>query len=252
MNKHTHTSAPAINAPAINAPEATITTTPPAREWDGPSHATLESVITGSTDRALGVGVMKATGKDGITTGYLVSLARTRPNGKKVIYALQDLVDGMPPAFARTYNPFTRLYKTHLDALHKCETCSVAFKWEILDDEKAEIESLKATGKWDTAANTQKKKAPKTDTERNGDASKRAVSAIDGAPSPFGALLDTLAGAEVMKDKETLVIPLLRVIHNAIAVDCSTIEKIIGDACAAIIAEGEKTAAMTKKEDKAA
>lgn len=250
MSKHTHATAPAINAPAINN-NATANATP-ARDWDGPAHATLESVITGSTDRALGVGVMKATGKDGVTTGYVVSLARTRPNGKKVIYALQDLVDGMPPAFARTYNPFTRLYKTYLDALHKCEACSIAFKWEMLDDEKAEIEALKAAGKWDTAANTQKKKAPKTDNERNRDASKRAVGAIDGAPSPFAALLDTLAGAEVMKDKESLVVPLLRVIHGAVTVDYSAIEKIVGDACAAIIAEGEKTAATAKGESKAA
>ena len=245
MSKHTSTTANATNANATQ-------TTPPIREWDGPSHATLESVITGSTDRALGVGVMKATGKDGVTTGYLVSLARTRPNGKKVIYALQDLVDGMPPAFARTYNPFTRLYKTHLNALHKCEALSIAFKWEMLDAEKAVIEALKAAGKWDVAPNTQKKKAPKMDAERNGDASKRAVNAIDTAPSPFGALLDTLAGAEVMKDREVLVIPLLRVIHNALTVDPAIIERILDNACAEIIAEGEKTAAADKKESRAA
>lgn len=237
------------NANANANANATI----PAREWDGPSHATLESVIIGSTDKALGAGVMDATGKDGVTTGHLVSLARTRPNGKKVIYPLQDLVKNMPKAFARTYNKYTQLYKTRVQALHKCAELASEYNWEILDDEKAEIESLKATGKWELpkAAKTAKK-APKTDTERNGEASKRAVSAIDGAPSPFGALLGTLTGAEVVKDKEALVIPLLRVLHNAITVDCSTLERIVSAACAAIIAEGEKTAATGKGEDKAA
>lgn len=246
MSKHTHIPAPAINAPAIN----NTTATPPAREWDGPSHATLESVIIGSTDRALGAGVMDATGKDGVTTGHLVSLARTRPNGKKVIYPLQDLVKNMPKAFARTYNRYTQLYKTRVQALHKCAELAAEYNWEILDDEKNEIENLKASGQWEMPKT--EKKAPKTDNERNGEAGKRAAGAINAAPSPFAALLDTLAGAEVMADKESLVIPLLRVIHNAIAVDCDVIEKILGDACAAIIAEGEKTAAMTKKEGEAA
>ena len=224
-------------------------TTPSAREWDGPAHATLESVIVGSTDKALGVGVMDATGKDGTTTGFLVSLARTRANGKKVIYPLQDLVKNMPKAFARTYNAYTKLYKTRLDALHKCAALAAEYNWEVLDDEKTEIDELKAAGGWKVEKD---KKAPKTDAARNDDAKGRATKAINDAPSPWGVLLGTLAGAEVMKDKEVLVIPLLRVIHNAATVDYSAIEKIIGDACAAIIAESEKTAATDKKGDKRA
>lgn len=238
MTKKNSTTAPAINAPAINN-----STTAAQRDWDGPAHATLESVIIGSTDRALGAGVMDATGKDGTTTGYLVSLARTRPNGKKVIYPLQDLVKNMPKAFARTYNAYTKLYKTRLDALRKCADLASEFGWEILDAEKEEIETLKAEGKWKVEKD---KKAPKTDAERNGEASKRAVGAIDGAPSPFAALLDTLAGADVMADKEALVIPLLRVLHSAATVDYSTLEGIVSAACAAIVEEGEKTAAKEK------
>lgn len=218
---------------------ANANATIPAREWDGPNHATLESVIIGSTDKALGAGVMDATGKDGVTTGHLVSLARTRPNGKKVIYPLQDLVKNMPKAFARTYNKYTQLYKTRVQALHKCAELAAEYNWEILDDEKAEIESLKASGDWELPKAA--KKAPKTDAERNGEASKRAAGAINDAPSPFGALLDTLAGADVMADKEALVIPLLRVLHNAITVDYSTLERIVSAACAAIIEEGAKT-----------
>lgn len=233
-----------------NEVTASAPATPPAREWDGPAHATLESVIIGSTDKALGAGVMKATGKDGVTTGYLVSLARTRPNGKKVIYALQDLVDGMPKAFARTYNKYTQLYKTRLEALHKCAELAAEFNWEILDTEKSEIENLKASGGWEMPKDS--KKAPKTDNERNGEASRRAAGAINDAPSPFVALLDMLTRAEIVADKESLIIPLLRVIHGAATVDYSVIEKIVGDACAAIVAEGEKTAAVGKGESKAA
>jgi hypothetical protein len=240
MNKKNNTTAPANNAPANNS------TTVTQRDWDGPSHATLESVIIGSTDRALGVGVMDATGKDGTTTGYLVSLARTRPNGKKVIYPMQDLVKDMPRAFAISYNAYTRLYKTRLDALHKCANLAEKCNWEMLDAEKEEVATLKASGEWEIkkAAN---RKAPKTDSERNGEASKRAVGAIDSAPSPFTALLDTLAGADVMADKEALVIPLLRVLHNAATVDYSTLEKIVSAACAEIIEAGEKTAAGKKE-----
>ena len=224
-------------------------TTPPAREWDGPNHATLESVITGSTDKALGVGVMKATGKDGITTGYIVALARTRPNGKKVFYPLQDLVEGMPKAFARAYNAYTKLYKTRLDALHKCATLAAEYNWEILDDEKTEIDSLKTAGKWKVEKD---KKAPKTDAKRNDDAKNRALVAINSAPSPWGVLLGTLAGAEVMKDKEVLIMPLLRVIHNAVTVDYDTLAGIIENAAQAIIAESEKTTIADKKADRAA
>lgn len=227
-----------------------ITAMPPAREWDGPAHATLESVIIGSTDKALGVGVMDATGKDGATTGYLVSLARTRPNGKKVIYPLQDLVKDMPKVFARTYNKYTQLYKTRLQALHKCAELAGEFNWEILDDEKSEIENLKASGQWEMTKT--EKKTAKTDNERNSEASKRAASAINTAPSPFGALLDTLAGAGVMGNRESLIVPLLRVIHNAVTIDYSIIKKIVRAACDAIIAEGEKTAATGKGENKAA
>lgn len=223
-----------------------------AREWDGPSHATLESVIIGSTDKALGAGVMDATGKDGETTGHLVSLARTRPNGKKVIYPLQDLVKNMPKAFARSYNRWTQLYKTRLEALHKAAELAAEFGWELLDDEKTEIENLKASGKWELPRAKTAKKAPKNDNERNSEASKRAVGAIDGAPSPFGALLDTLAGAEVMKDKESLVVPLLRLIHGAVAIDYDTLAAIIENAARAIVAANEKTAAMTKKGSEAA
>lgn len=225
----------------------------PAREWDGPNHATLESVIIGSTDKALGAGVMDATGKDGVTTGHLVSLARTRPNGKKVIYPLQDLVKNMPKAFARTYNKYTQLYKTRVQALHKCAELASEYNWEILDDEKAEIESLKATGGWELpkAAKTAKK-APKTDKERNEDASKRAVGAIDGAPSPFDVLIDTLVGADVIGDKEALAIPLLRLLHGAVTVDYAKLAEIVEIATDAIIAEGEKTAATGKGESKAA
>lgn len=227
---------------------ANANATPPAREWDGPAHATLESVIIGSTDKALGVGVMHATGKDGATTGYIISLARTRANGKKVIYPLQDLIKDMPKAFARTYNAYTKLYKTRLEALHKCAELASEYNWEMLDAEKEEVEALKASGKWKVEKD---KKAPKTDNERNGEASKRAIGAIDSAPSPFAALLDTLAGAEVIADKEALIVPLLRVLHNAATVDYSTLEKIVSAACAAIIEEGEKTAA-TKKDGMAA
>lgn len=226
---------------------ANANATAPAREWDGPAHATLESVIIGSTDRALGVGVMDATGKDGATTGYLVSLARTRPNGKKVIYPLQDLVKDMPKAFARTYNAYTKLYKTRLDALRKCAALASEYNWEILAAEEAEIATLKSEGKWKVEKTSKDKKAPKTDNERNGEASKRAVSAIDGAPSPFAALLDTLAGVDVMADKEALVIPLLRVLHGAVTVDYSTLERIVSAACAAIIKEGKKTIKEGKK-----
>lgn len=231
---------------------ANANATAPAREWDGPAHTTLESVIIGSTDKALGVGIMHATGKDGVTTGYLVSLARTRPNGKKVIYALQDLIKDMPKAFARTYNAYTQLYKTRLVALHKCADLASEFNWEMLDDEKAEMEALKASGKWKVEKGAKDKKAPKTDNERNGEASKRAVGAIDSAPSPFAALLDTLAGAEVVADKESLAIPLLRVLHGAVTVDYSTLERIVSDACAAIIEESAKTGATKNGESKAA
>lgn len=222
----------------------TATTTPPAREWDGPAHATLESVIIGSTDKALGVGVMDATGKDGTTTGFLVSLARTRANGKKVIYPLQDLVKNMPKAFARTYNAYTKLYKTRLDALHKCAALASEYSWEILDAEKAEIDAIKAAGKWKIE---KEKKAAKTDGARNDDAKKRAMGAINGAPSPWGVLLDALAGADVMGDKEALVIPLLRLLHNAVTVDFDTLAGIIDTAAQAIIAENEKTAQRANK-----
>lgn len=234
MSKHTNTAAQAEPTQAA--------ATPPAREWDGPAHATLESVIVGSTEKALGVGVMDATGKDGTTTGFLVSLARTRPNGKKVIYPLQDLVKNMPKAFARTYNAYTKLYKTRLDALHKCAALAIEFNWEILDDEKTEIDTLKAAGKWDTAANKQKKKAPKTDIERNLEASKRAAGAINDAPSPWGVLLDALASVDVLSDKETLIIPILRLLHGAVTVDIEVLEGILDNAAKAIISENEKTA----------
>ena len=233
---------------AVNA-RATSSTTPPARDWDGPAHATLESVIVGSTDKALGVGVMDATGKDGTTTGYLVSLARTRPNGKKVIYPLQDLVKNMPKAFARTYNAYTKLYKTRLDALHKCAALASEYNWEMLDAEKEEVVTLKTEGKWKVE---KERNAPKTDAERNGDASRRAAGVIDGAPSPFVALLDMLTRAEIVADKESLIIPLLRVIHSAVTVDYSTIERAVESACAAIIEEGKRTAATGKREEKAA
>lgn len=229
---------------------ANANATAPDREWDGPSHATLESVIIGSTDRALGAGVMDATGKDGVTTGHLVSLARTRPNGKKVIYPLQDLVKNMPKAFARTYNKYTQLYKTRVQALHKCAELAEEYNWEILDDEKNEIENLKASGQWEMPKT--EKKAAKTDKERNGEASKRAVSAIDSAPSPFGVLIDTLVGADVVGNKEALVIPLLRLLHGAVTVDYKTLAAIVENATDAIIAASEKTAAMTKKEGQAA
>lgn len=234
MSKHTHTTAPAINAPAINN-----STTAPARDWDGPAHATLESVIIGSTDKALGVGVMDATGKDGTTTGYLVSLARTRPNGKKVIYPLQDLVKNMPKAFARTYNAYTKLYKTRLDALRKCAALASEYNWEILDAEKEEVATLKSEGKWKVEKD---KKAPKTDNERNAEASKRAAGAINDAPSPWGVLIDTLTGADVMGDKESLIIPLLRLIHNAVTVDYVTLVAILENAAQVITAESVKTA----------
>lgn len=231
MSKHTHTTAQATTA------------TPPARDWDGPAHATLESVIIGSTDKALGVGVMDATGKDGTTTGYLVSLARTRPNGKKVIYPLQDLVKNMPKAFARTYNAYTKLYKTRLDALRKCAALAGEYNWEMLDTEKEEVAALKTEGKWKIEKD---KKAPKTDKERNAEASKRAAGAINDAPSPFVALLDMLTRAEIVADKESLIIPLLRVIHGAVTVDYSTIERAVESACSAIIEEGKRTAAKEK------
>jgi hypothetical protein len=240
MNKKNNTTAPATSAPATSSTTAT------QREWDGPAHATLESVITGSTDKALGVGVMDATGKDGTTTGYLVSLARTRPNGKKVIYPLQDLIKDMPKAFAISYNAYTKLYKTRLDALHKCASLAERCKWEMLDAEKEEVATLKASGKWEIEKAAKNRKAPKTDAERNGEASKRAVTAIDSAPSPFSALLDALTRVEVIADKEALAIPLLRVLHNAATVDYSTLEKIVSGACAAILEEGEKTAAKEK------
>lgn len=236
------------NASATNA--SATPATPPAREWDGPSHATLESVIIGSTDKALGAGVMDATGKDGVTTGHLVSLARTRPNGKKVIYPLQDLVKNMPKAFARTYNKYTQLYKTRVQALHKCAELAAEYNWEILDDEKAEIESLKASGDWELPKAA--KKAPKTDKERNEDASKRAADAINSAPSPFGVLIDTLVGADVVGNKEALAIPLLRLLHDAVTVDYAKLAEIVENATDAIIAEGEKTAATGKGEGKAA
>lgn len=234
MSKHTNNGAP-VNAPATN----NSATTPPARDWDGPAHATLESVIVGSLDKALGVGVMDATGKDGTTTGFLVSLARTRPNGKKVIYPLQDLVKNMPKAFARTYNAYTKLYKTRLDALHKCAALANEFNWQVLDDEKTEIESLKAAGKWKAE---KEKKAPKTDADRNDEAKERAMKAINDAPSPWGVLIDTLYGSDVMEDKEALVIPLLRLLHGAVTVDYDTLTAIIDKAARAIIAESEKTA----------
>lgn len=214
-------------------------TTPPARDWDGPAHATLESVIIGSTDKALGVGVMDATGKDGTTTGYLVSLVRTRPNGKKVIYPLQDLVKDMPKAFARTYNAYTKLYKTRLDALRKCAALASEYNWELLDAEKEEVATLKSEGKWKVE---KKKKTPKTDIERNLEASKRAVGAINDAPSPWGVLLDALAGVDVLSDKEVLVIPILRLLHGAVTVDIEVLEGILDNAARAIIAENEKTA----------
>lgn len=234
MTKKNSTAAPAINAPAINN-----STTAAQRDWDGPAHATLESVIIGSTDRALGAGVMDATGKDGITTGHLVSLARTRPNGKKVIYPLQDLVKNMPKAFARTYNAYTKLYKTRLDALHKCAALASEFGWEILDAEKAEIDALKAEGKWKVE---KEKKAPKTDMERNLEASKRAAGAINDAPSPWGVLLDALAGVDVLSDKEALIIPILRLLHGAVTVDIDVLEGILDNAAKEIVAENEKTA----------
>lgn len=234
MTKKNSTTAPAINAPAINN-----STTAAQRDWDGPAHATLESVIIGSTDRALGAGVMDATGKDGITTGHLVSLARTRPNGKKVIYPLQDLVKNMPKAFARTYNAYTKLYKTRLDALRKCADLASEFGWEILDAEKAEIDALKASGKWKVE---KEKKAPKTDMERNLEASKRAAGAINDAPSPWGVLLDALAGVDVLSDKEALIIPILRLLHGAVTVDIGVLEGILDNAAKEIVAENEKTA----------
>lgn len=231
------------NGALAGAPAAgNSATTPPARDWDGPAHATLESVIVGSPDKALGVGVMDATGKDGTTTGFLVSLARTRPNGKKVIYPLQDLVKNMPKAFARTYNGYTKLYKTRLDALHKCAALASEFNWQILDAEKAEINTLKAAGKWDTAPNAQKKKTPKTDEERNSEAGKRAAGAINDAPSPWSALMDTLVGADVIGDKEALAIPLLRLLHGAVTVDYAKLAEIVEIATDAIITENEKTA----------
>lgn len=233
MSRRNNTAAPAINAPAIN----NSATAP--REWDGPAHATLESVIIGSTDRALGVGVMDATGKDGTTNGYLTSLARTRPNGKKVVYPLQDLVKNMPKAFARTYNAYTKLYKTRLDALHKCAALASEYGWEILDAEKAEIDALKASGKWKVEKD---KKAPKTDAERNLEASKRAAGAINDAPSPWGVLLDALAGVDVLSDKEVLIIPILRLLHGAVTVDIDVLEGILDNAARAIIAENERTA----------
>lgn len=234
MSKKTTNGAPANAPAATNGAE-----TPPAREWDGPAHATLESVIVGSTDKALGVGVMDATGKDGTTTGFLVSLARTRPNGKKVIYPLQDLVKNMPKAFARTYNGYTKLYKTRLDALHKCAALASEFNWEILDNEKAEIDTLKAAGKWKVE---KEKKTPKTDAARNDEAKDRAMKAINDAPSPWGVLMDTLAGADVIGDKEALAIPLLRLLHGVVTVDFETLAGIIDTAVRAIIAENEKTA----------
>lgn len=237
MSKHTTNGAP-VNAPATN----NSATTPPARDWDGPAHATLESVIVGSPDKALGVGVMDATGKDGTTTGFLVSLARTRPNGKKVIYPLQDLVKNMPKAFARTYNAYTKLYKARLDALHKCAALASEFNWQILDDERADIEALKAAGKWDTAANAQKKKTPKTDAARNDEAKERAMKAINDAPSPWSVLMDTLVGADVIGDKEALAIPLLRLLHGAVTVDYAKLAEIVENATDAIISENEKTA----------
>lgn len=231
MSKHTITTAPAETTQAA--------TTPPARDWDGPSHATLESVIVGSPDKALGVGVMDATGKDGTTTGFLVSLARTRPNGKKVIYPLQDLVKNMPKAFARTYNAYTKLYKTRLDALHKCAALANEFNWQVLDDERAEIDTLKAAGKWKAE---KEKKAPKTDADRNDEAKERAMKAINDAPSPWGVLMDTLVGADVIGDKEALAIPLLRLLHGAVTVDYAKLAEIIEIATDAIITENEKTA----------
>ena len=234
MSKKNSTTAPAVNAPAINS-NATAT----QRDWDGPAHATLESVIIGSTDKALGVGVMDATGKDGTTTGYLVSLARTRPNGKKVIYPLQDLVKDMPKAFARTYNAYTKLYKTRADALRKCAALASEYNWEMLDTEKEEVATLKASGKWKVE---KERKAPKTDAERNSDAAKRAAGAINDAPSPWGVLIDTLTGADIIGDKEALAIPLLRLLHNAVTVEYGKLAEIVEIATDAIIAENEKTA----------
>jgi hypothetical protein len=152
----------------------------------------------------------------------------------------------MPKAFARTYNAYTKLYKTRLDALRKCAALAAEYNWEMLDAEKEEVATLKASGEWEIKKAAKDGKAPKTDAERNGEASKRAAGAIDGAPSPFVALLDMLTRAEIVTDKESLIIPLLRVIHGAVTVDYSTIERAVEGACAAILEEGKKTAAKEK------
>lgn len=111
----------------------TDVSTAAAVEIEAPERAgSKETTLVGTGNMILGLGVMHATGRDGHTTGWVLSVLARRPSGKCKYTALEEVVSGLPKAYSRVWNRYTQLFRTEPDALRAISDASTDLNMPIL------------------------------------------------------------------------------------------------------------------------
>ena len=203
----------------------------------------------GTKAKPLGYGIMEATGKDGITKGWVVSVLAIRENGKAKYTALQNVAATTAKAYAKVYNPYTGLYKTEIAALRKASACAEAFNGYLLGKEAERIEELKEEGEWKEKKEETKKKPTATPSERIAD----AVNAItEKTDDKIGAFCSALPALDVIRDYNAGIVEIMKAIesaHGAGVLD-GVIDTAV-DVFVASMADAIKKTADARKADKA-
>lgn len=176
----------------------------------------------GTKAKPLGYGIMRATGKNGETRGWIVSVLAQREHGKAKYTALQDIAAITAKAYAKVYNPYTGLYKTEVAALKKAEECAKAFNGYLLRDEQARIDELTTKGEYKT--DDAGKKANK----------QRALvdivnERLSKSADKWGLFIDTVKGIDCVEDRHGAAIEILELVERATqaGADSNEIEKIL-------------------------
>lgn len=197
---------------------------------DIPEYTTAKSVaITGSKSRAIGYGVMPSTGKDGRTKTWIISLLVIKPNGKGKLSSLQDTVQNLSAGEAKGYNPFTKDFKTEIEALRACAKCANDFNGYILKNEMGKINAAKAAGQWEVAKEKKDDKKKVSPSDFGVTLAERITAKYAGNEkwecfnSVYSAIIED-------NDKLGLAKDIISVLRKSIAVDYAVVDKIISKA----------------------
>ena len=187
---------------------------------------TQSTAIDGSTTRAIGYGITDGTGKDGKTRTWLVTMLAIKPNGKGKYATLQNTVKHLSMGAAKGYNPFTKDFKSELEALRACARCADTFDGYVLKDEVEKINAAKSAGRWEVTkkGKDDKKKITPHDFGVTLAEKITAKYAGDEKWECFNSVYSTIIG---YNDNLGIVKELISVLRKSTAVDFEVVEKII-------------------------